>query len=76
MLQLPNMVSCALMESCTAIDCCVDVYILSRTFNFAIDIDPCQNHIVLRIEKLTYSVSLSDYQMGKSLFYEENGFLN
>jgi hypothetical protein len=61
---LENILSCNLQESCSAVDCCVDIYLLERSFNVKFNLDPCSSTLELSIERLHFDVSLDDYVSG------------
>jgi hypothetical protein len=45
--------SCYLSETCTAIDCCIDVEQISRSVNVYINLDACNYRLTAGIEKVT-----------------------
>ena len=57
--------SCNIPSSCTAVQCCVEVGLVGRTFDIGLDIDYCRQMISFNIERLTKSVSLNQYNFGK-----------
>ncbi|XP_060596420.1 uncharacterized protein LOC132750448 [Ruditapes philippinarum] len=61
---LSNIMTCNLGESCSSVDCCIDVYLLERSFNVQFNLDPCTNMLEVSIEKLTFDVPLSDITYG------------
>jgi len=51
---------------CTAVDCCIDVDFLGRSFHAYLDLDTCNNQFTVGIEKLKLDpVSLLDYKFGR-----------
>ena len=59
--ELPNSVSCYMLESCMAIDCCLDYSLLNISLNFDVSVDTCNYVISVRIEKLSFQLSFSNY---------------
>ena len=63
---LPAPVSCFIPSHCTAVDCCVDVDFLQRSFHAYIDLNTCDNMFTIGIEKLKIDpVNLTDYEFGE-----------
>ena len=63
---LPVPVSCFIPSRCTAVDCCVDVDFLQRSFHAYVDLNTCDNMFTVGIEKLKIDpVNLTDYQFGE-----------
>ncbi|XP_053400990.1 uncharacterized protein LOC123541000 [Mercenaria mercenaria] len=61
---LQNILTCALQESCSAVDCCIDVYLLEKSFNVKFNLNPCTNMLEIGIERLTFDLPLEDYISG------------
>lgn len=61
---LSGPVSCTLLSSCTAVDCCIYVDFLKRSFHALLDIDMCSRKITLAVEKLKMDFSVLDYTWG------------
>jgi hypothetical protein len=57
--------SCYLSETCTAIDCCIDVEQISRSVHVYINLDACNYRLTAGIEKLTFDIPLLQYQFGQ-----------
>jgi hypothetical protein len=57
--------SCYLSETCTAIDCCIDVEQISRSVNVYINLDACNYKLIAGIEKVTFDIPLLQYQFGQ-----------
>lgn len=54
---------------CTAVDCCIDVDFLDRSFHAFLDVNMCKHVITVGIEKLvTEPISLLDYEYGMLMF--------
>ena len=62
--QLPPDSSCHLSDSCTDIQCCVDVPTLQRSVSFQISLKPCDCRMIVRIEQMEYHVMLYNYSWG------------
>ncbi|XP_046562951.1 uncharacterized protein LOC124271844 [Haliotis rubra] len=61
---LPDSVRCHLTSNCSTVDCCVDVSLINRTIQAKFDVDICNLQITMTIEKLSYTVSLMEYEWG------------
>lgn len=57
--------TCALLSSCTEVDCCVDVYVIDRSVNVRLQLDPCNENLVVGIEDFVFSISFYDFAWGK-----------
>jgi hypothetical protein len=57
--------SCYLSETCTAIDCCIDVEQIGRSVNVYINLDACNYRLTAGIEKVTFDIPLLQYQFGQ-----------
>lgn len=58
--------TCMIPSHCTAVDCCIDVDFLGRSFHTYLDLDTCNNQFTVGIEKLKLDpVSLLDYKFGR-----------
>ena len=62
---LPNNTNCYISSSCSAFQCCQDIGVLSTTFETAIELDPCNFILRIRIEKLTFEIRFHDFSWGK-----------
>ncbi|VDI15760.1 Hypothetical predicted protein [Mytilus galloprovincialis] len=65
---LPSLLSnmnCYIDQSCTAVQCCIDVNELGKSLEIGVEIDPCDFRLTVRIEKLSFEVTLHDYVWGK-----------
>ncbi|VDI36613.1 Hypothetical predicted protein, partial [Mytilus galloprovincialis] len=64
---LPSLLSnmnCYIDQSCTAVHCCIDVNELGKSLEIGVKIDPCDFRLTVRIEKLSFDVTLYDYEWG------------
>jgi hypothetical protein len=52
-------------EAALAFQCCQDIGVLSTTFETAIELDPCNFILRIRIEKLTFEIRFHDFSWGK-----------
>ncbi|XP_067658325.1 uncharacterized protein [Haliotis asinina] len=59
---VPANAACHLAPSCTSINCCVFIDLLSRNFNFALSVDACNYKMTIALEKHEYHQMLMDYQ--------------
>ena len=62
---LPGSVSCNLGDTCTSVDCCIDVTEISRSINVFFNIDTCNYRLSGGIENLIFNKSLIDYRFGE-----------
>lgn len=62
---LHNNMNCYIDQTCTAVQCCVDVTELGKALEIGINIDPCDFRLSVRIEKLSFEVTLFDYIWGE-----------
>ncbi|XP_052806223.1 uncharacterized protein LOC128235441 [Mya arenaria] len=60
---LPDTVKCSL-TTCTSASCCYNSSVAKLPIHFSFDVDPCELRFDISLEKLTYSVSLVDYNFG------------
>ncbi|VDH92137.1 Hypothetical predicted protein [Mytilus galloprovincialis] len=73
---LPSPISCMIPSHCTAVDCCIDVDFLDRSFNAFLDVNMCTNVMTVGLEKLvTDPISLVDYTFGKTENFNLKGVL-
>ncbi|XP_048250793.1 uncharacterized protein LOC124111176 [Haliotis rufescens] len=61
---LPDTLSCSVPEHCTAIDCCLDVPLISKNVGFKVDLDMCRMTLTLGIERLEFRKMLFKYSWG------------
>ncbi|KAL5015120.1 hypothetical protein ScPMuIL_009390 [Solemya velum] len=55
---------CAISDSCTGVDCCLEAETIDRSFNVFLSIDGCNNKFSVGIEKLTFEKMLINYNWG------------
>ena len=72
--KLPDFAVGALKDSCTAIDCCVDVSWLRRTLQMGFNIDFCDFSISGNLEKLTFRINVIGFEYSK--YIEDIYFLS
>ena len=58
-------VTCYLLSLCTAVDCCVEVTPLSRSFHLYLSIDPCNYLLRVGIDNFYLNQSLDRYTFGE-----------
>ncbi|CAG2204544.1 unnamed protein product [Mytilus edulis] len=58
---LGSNMNCYIDQSCTAVQCCIDVNELGQSIEIGVEIDPCDFMLTVRIEKLNFDVTLYDY---------------
>ncbi|VDI03913.1 Hypothetical predicted protein, partial [Mytilus galloprovincialis] len=67
MAALPNNtepVGCHISDTCNAIDCCITLEKIGRSFKTFINIEPCLFKLTVAIEQLQFSKLLFDYEWG------------
>ncbi|VDI45263.1 Hypothetical predicted protein [Mytilus galloprovincialis] len=64
---LPSNITCNIQDHCTAVDCCIHVELLNRSFHVYMDIDSCYYRLTVGIERMNYTMNLFDYKWGFSL---------
>jgi hypothetical protein len=70
---LDGPVSCHIPDSCTGIDCCVDVDIIGRSFRVFALLDACGYKLSVGIDKLKFDLTLFDYKWGKEEHFSLQG---
>lgn len=55
---------CYITSSCETVQCCINVPIISTTFNARLNVDPCNFLMTVEIEKLKFTKKLFDYEWG------------
>lgn len=59
-----NNLNCHISSNCTGIACCLQDHISGTSYQFSIEINPCDEKILITLEKFTFTMSLFDYTMG------------
>lgn len=59
-----NDLNCHISSNCTGISCCLEDHISGTSYQFSIEINPCDEKILITLEKFTFTMSLFDYTMG------------
>ena len=65
---LSGPISCNVPSQCSAVDCCVHVDFLKRSFHAVVNIEPCERKFVITIENLQLDLSYLSYQWGRMIF--------
>ncbi|XP_052081234.1 uncharacterized protein LOC127719258 [Mytilus californianus] len=73
---LPDNMVCSLSDTCTSVECCVDIKLLGRSFHIYLDIDPCHYRLTVGIERMKFNRSLLDYSWGSVLSVSLYGVMN
>jgi hypothetical protein len=73
---ISNSATCYIPDTCTSIDCCIEVATLGRSFRTYVDIDTCSYKLTVEIDKIHLEYSLVDYEWGKKETYTLFGLLN
>lgn len=61
---LSSDIACYIPDHCTAVDCCVYVELLDRSFHVYLDIDSCYYRLTVGVERMNYTLNLIDYKWG------------
>ncbi|XP_071145134.1 uncharacterized protein [Mytilus edulis] len=75
-LPLPDNIVCSLSDTCTSVDCCMNVELLDKSFHIYLDIDPCYHRLTVGIEQMQFNRSLQDYSWGTVLAVSLLGVIN
>lgn len=59
-----NNLNCHISSNCTGIACCLQDHLSGTSYQFSIEINPCDEKILITLEKFTFTMSLFDYTMG------------
>ena len=62
---LPTSMSCHITDTCTKLDCCVDVDKLGLSLNAYIILDTCNNRFTVGVDKFSRTISLLNVDFGK-----------
>lgn len=64
---LPRGILCHIPATCTSVFCCLTPQVpLNISFSVVLDLDPCNQRILLGIENFVHQISLYDFTFGKS----------
>ncbi|VDI33335.1 Hypothetical predicted protein, partial [Mytilus galloprovincialis] len=74
--KLQDNIVCSLSDTCTSVDCCMDVVLLDKSFHIYLDIDPCYHRLAVGIEQMQFNRSLQDYNLGTTLTVSMMGIMN
>ena len=44
--------------------CCLEDEVTTQSYQLSLDVDTCAEKMIIKLEKMSYTVSLFDYQMG------------
>ncbi|KAK3102203.1 hypothetical protein FSP39_009587 [Pinctada imbricata] len=61
--------TCLIPSTCTAVDCCVDVGFMSRSFRAHMELDPCGEMIRVGVERLAFNLTLAEHGFGMIFLY-------
>ena len=68
--------TCYVPDTCTSIDCCIEVTKIGRSFRTYVDVDTCNYKLTVEIDKIHLEYSLVDYEWGKTETYTLFGLLS
>ncbi|XP_062581277.1 uncharacterized protein LOC134243073, partial [Saccostrea cucullata] len=57
-------ITCYLPSSCSAVQCCINVPVISTTFHTRLEVDPCNFLMTVEVEQLKFTRKLFDYEWG------------
>ncbi|XP_069109898.1 uncharacterized protein [Argopecten irradians] len=57
-------ITCHIPDTCTGVNCCLNVPILDQTFQLSLDLDSCYKTLRVSIEKIYHEESLIGYPFG------------
>ena len=57
------------MDSCTAIDCCIDLTQMAKSFHVFLHLDNCYKRLKVGIENYFIDIAYLDYEFGEYLKY-------
>lgn len=64
---LPTDLLCHIPATCTSVQCCVTSHTpLNRSISVLLELDPCNQRILLEIENFAHQISLYDFTFGKN----------
>lgn len=67
---LPPRLGCYIPSSCTAVYCCLNATVpFRRSLSAFLDIDPCNQRLLIGIENFIHSISLYDIVFGTCLVF-------
>ncbi|XP_052806227.1 uncharacterized protein LOC128235446 [Mya arenaria] len=66
-------VSCALNANCIGIHCCLTSAEVHLTFDFSVDIDNCREKMIVKIERVSYTVLFKDLLWGETMNFDLDG---
>ena len=64
-------ISCHLMDSCTAVDCCIELTQMTKSFHVFLHLDNCYKRLKVGIENYFIDIAYLDYEFGKHLRYNQ-----
>lgn len=62
---LSGPLTCQLTDTCTGIQCCVEIKEIGKSIDVFVILDACNYKFAAGIEKLTFNQSLLNYEFGK-----------
>lgn len=64
---LPTDLLCHIPATCTSVKCCVTSHTpLNRSISVLLELDPCNQRILLEIENFAHQISLYDFTFGEN----------
>lgn len=63
--KLQSGLSCHITNSCTVLDCCIDIQKLGIAMNFYVNLDTCNNKFTVGIENLNRTISVLNMDFGR-----------
>ena len=62
---ISDSLTCLIKDTCTSINCCLEVEFMKTSFEAYLELDACNDWLEVGIEKLSFSLSLKDIKFGK-----------
>lgn len=59
-----NSFGCYIGSNCSGIACCLQDEITNMSYQFSLEINACDEKILISLEKFTFIISIFDYTMG------------
>ncbi|XP_076076023.1 uncharacterized protein LOC143046845 [Mytilus galloprovincialis] len=72
---LPAGISCYLSDTCTGIDCCIQVDKLGLSVNTYVVLDTCHNTFTVGVENYKHTTTMLDIDYGEIQTFSLNGFV-
>lgn len=61
---ISDSLTCLIKDTCTSINCCLEVEFMKTSFEAYLELDACNDWLEVGIEKLSFNISLKDITYG------------